>query len=837
MASALRPIASTNSRTRRPWPWSAALALCVATILAACGGSDSGGTDPNRGDLQVTIAGLPSGLDAEVTVTGPNGFSRSLAGTQTLGNLAPGNYTVSAQLAEGATAIYGASPSSQVLAIQANQTAQANVTYAQVTGSINVAISGLPGGVDAVVRVSKSSPAFTQTLAASATLSKLTPGTYSVTADTVEVAGIKHIGTPRTQTVVVLAGPTPAQAAVSYILQPGSLRVIVNGLPPAYPADIVVTGPGGFNQAVTGTTTLANTPAGSYTVAADQVTNGPDTFNPSPLSQTLEVSVGAQSQATVTYASTSPVTLNLAIGRFYITQSTQRADGSVPLVAGREGLVRVFVVANQANSAQPDVRIRFWQGATMVREELAASSLPSVPVAIQEDPLGSSWNLTVESGFLQTGMSISVDVDPADEINESAEGDNSLTLNQQPKPLDVRVSPAFNLRLVPVIQTGVPNAQAGDVSDPDSWVEFARRIHPLDDINVDVHAPFATGIVLQAGGDGWVELLGALQVLRSTEGSPRYYYGALDVNYMQGVAGIGYVPNSPFDSDFRVAMGWDYPGTRSEIAGHEWGHNFGRLHAPCGGPSGVDPSWPVSSAYQFAAIGQWGYDIENAVLVEPSGGNVHRDVMSYCDPQWISDYTYTGVQEWRAAAGASVQGSGGPVEGLLVWGRIVDGKVILEPAFEVTAPATPAAGEWTLEVTDETGARVAEHRFAVAEIADLSYPASTFAFVVPLDRARRERAAGLKVRGPAGQAELRAVPAPPGAAVVAPTPAAERAAGRVRLRWDAARFGAVLVRDAATGEVLTIGSGGEAMLVEPRGDLDVTLSDGVRSARQRIRIR
>jgi hypothetical protein len=252
---------------------------------------------------------------------------------------------------------------------------------------------------------------------------------------------------------------------------------------------------------------------------------------------------------------------------------------------------------------------------------------------------------------------------------------------------------------------------------------------------------------------------------------------------------------------------------------------------PTPDPSSVDGSYP----YANAIIGVTGYDIATGDLINSES---YYDVMGYCDPQWTSDYTYTAVMNWRAAGGgASLAGAGVPVDGLLVWGRIVDGSVILEPAFQVRAPASPSSGDWTLEVTDDSGALIGQHRFAAATVADYPSPASTFAFVVPMDQARRDRVARLGVRGPGGQAELqRAVP-PPGAAVVAPVPAAERTAGRVRVRWDPARFNAALVRDAATGEVLAIGRGGEVRLAQPRGDLDVTLSDGVRSARQRVPVR
>ena len=46
--------------------------------------------------LLVKVDGLPGGLDAAVTVTGPNGFTRTLARTEALKGLPPGRYAVSA---------------------------------------------------------------------------------------------------------------------------------------------------------------------------------------------------------------------------------------------------------------------------------------------------------------------------------------------------------------------------------------------------------------------------------------------------------------------------------------------------------------------------------------------------------------------------------------------------------------------------------------------------------------------------------------------------------------------------------------------------------------------
>lgn len=825
---AIRPGRAVPRAPRLP----AFLSSLLALLVAACGGGGGGGgTGEDRAQLQMTVTGLPAGTAATVTVTGPNGFNRSVSASGAITGLEPGTYAIAATSTENDTARYVPTPFSQSVTLAEGETRPAEVTYAVSTGRITVSITGLPPGVDASVRVVRA-PAFAQTLSASATLSKLLPGTYTVTADTIESGGTTYPGTPYTRTVGVVASYTPAQAPVAYGPQPGSLRVTINGLPPAIPASVTVTGPGGYNQVVTSTTTLEPLESGTYTVAAVATTSGGDVFNPAPTTQQVNVSTGAQSQATVTYTSANGETLNLSIGRFYVTQSVQRPNNSVALVPGKPALARVFVVANEANTAQPQVRLRFFQGAVQVREDLVPPPAASVPLAVNEANLGSTWNVQLPAGFLQPGMTVEVLVDPSNAVAESAESDNDALPDGQTGALPVTNTPAFNVTLVPVTQTGAPGSPTGSVTpgNLDSWLYFTRRIHPLSAVDATIRAPYSTGTVLQANGTGWSPLLSELQALKLAEGSTRYYYGVAKVSYTSGVAGIGYVPNTGSDAASRTALGWDYLPSGGEVAAHEWGHNFGRLHAPCGGPSGLDPSWPSGSAYVQADIGQWGWDNAANAVREPS---TYKDVMSYCDPQWISDYTLAGVLDFRASVSYAV--TGGSVEGVLVWGRVEDGQVVLEPAFEVTAPASADRGEWTAEVLDEAGGRVATRRFTAALVADLPGEPRTFAFVLPLDRAGRSRTAALRVSGPGGGAERRATPLPPGARAVTPTPAVERAGGRTRLRWDPSRFGAALVRDAATGEVLTIvRGGGVAEVAGSRGDLDVIFSDGVRSARARV---
>ena len=73
------------------------------------------------------------------------------------------------------------------------------------TGSLRVSIAGLPGGVVAKVKV-KGPKRFKKTLKRTATLAKLRPGTYKVTARSVQVATGPSTPSPKRKVVTVKRG-------------------------------------------------------------------------------------------------------------------------------------------------------------------------------------------------------------------------------------------------------------------------------------------------------------------------------------------------------------------------------------------------------------------------------------------------------------------------------------------------------------------------------------------------------------------------------------------------------------------------------------------------------
>jgi len=118
----------------------------VLAFAAACGGGGGGGGDSpppaTVGQLAVTVAGLPSGVAANVTVTGPT-TTQTVTASATLTSLAPGNYTVAAGNLSAAGVVYAPSVASQNVSVAAGATGSATVTYAAARIALQAVATGL----------------------------------------------------------------------------------------------------------------------------------------------------------------------------------------------------------------------------------------------------------------------------------------------------------------------------------------------------------------------------------------------------------------------------------------------------------------------------------------------------------------------------------------------------------------------------------------------------------------------------------------------------------------------------------------------------------------------
>ena len=125
-----------NPQEPNPRTWSrpiaASLAAALVLTLGACGGGGGGGGGADTGTLDVTVTGLPTGTNANVAVTGPASFSRALSGSQTLSNVAVGNYGVAAQAVDApvpAGATYDPVVPTQTATVLKDAVTEATVEY------------------------------------------------------------------------------------------------------------------------------------------------------------------------------------------------------------------------------------------------------------------------------------------------------------------------------------------------------------------------------------------------------------------------------------------------------------------------------------------------------------------------------------------------------------------------------------------------------------------------------------------------------------------------------------------------------------------------------------
>ncbi len=789
----------------------------------------------STGALTVVSNGLAQSVPAAIVVTGPGGFTRNVTATTSITGLTPGTYVVAASTAQTGVHSYAPTPASQTITVTASANpAQVVVTHTLSSTLVQLNITGLPGGVAGNVTVT--GPAgFSRVLTASSLLTGLTPGSYTIAASTVQHGTSLYAANPASQTLNLQASTVATSAAVNYASANSGLNVTINGLPGGTSASVTLTGPNSFSQLLTASTLLSGLPPGTYTSTAASVSDGTNTYASSPSVQQVNVGGGATSNLVVTYATSGgpppppppPPGLNLTIDGMHVQQTVQSYVGDVPLIAGKGGLLRVFGKASMTNTATPAVRVRLYNGATLLSTQNIAAPQSAVPTAVAEGTLNSSWNYLIPAATMQPGLKILVDIDPTNAVAEGSESDNTFPVSGTALTMDVRAVSDFNVRFVPVNITAdgsTGNVHSGNVN---SFIAESKQVFPLNVVNATVRSTYTTAApALQSnnGNGAWSQILSELSALRAADGSTAYYAGIASTSYSSGIAGMGYVPG-------RATLSWDKLPSANGVVAHELGHNFGRYHAPCGGVSSADPSYP----YAGGVIGVYGYDIVAGQLKAPT----RTDLMGYCNTTWISDHNYKAVLNYRAANpfnAAAMFATNTPRPGVLVWGRIVNGNLILEPAFDVVAPASlpDATGAHRLQLFGALNEPLFDVAFDGDRPADVNDNTQVhFAFVIPRDLLRGGAApARIRFSALGRSVERRSARVTAQGA----QPRADRLSrDRIRVQSEPSAAG-TLVRDAATGEILSILRGGEAVLQSSAQNIELTISDGVSSHRSRVTV-
>jgi hypothetical protein len=371
------------------------------------------------------------------------------------------------------------------------------------------------------------------------------------------------------------------------------------------------------------------------------------------------------------------------------------------VVSQREALLRVhFTLGTEWVDREVSARLHLTTGGTehtLYRRQLVSGdsnqgdldSTIQIPVPAEQIGTDSRWWVEVVECEASLG--------PILASRFPDEGDVAL---------EARATGSLKITYVPVQYLDGGTTWEPDTSSAalDLYADYLAAMYPATEIETGVTSSISTPAPLDFSA-----LLDDVRAKRSADAAPDdvYYMGIIKPaanirDYCGGscTTGMGYVVDTTWGgASFRaaVSVAFGTESTASTIA-HELGHNHGRDHAPCG-VSG-DANYP----YTGGSIGSWGLDRRSDALQDP---NQVADIMGYCSPVWVSDYTFQAFLE-RVA---TVNGVG--AASLVSHGDARPWRVALvSPAgatwgAPIQDPRPPAGAAEAAQVVDATGRRIA----------------------------------------------------------------------------------------------------------------------------------
>lgn len=398
-------------------------------------------------------------------------------------------------------------------------------------------------------------------------------------------------------------------------------------------------------------------------------------LTPSERAEIIRQIDGIRAQIAVLQAQLTECLSQLSVHGVELTQGIQfflingqgsgaGADNSMPLIAERALVLRVYPDANFKTPSPGSLQLAVWLGGYVrVDRVLDAGGFQPVkmltpvngtiaarPVqAIDRANPNHSLNFRLDPVDCQGTLRFTVTVFPAGPLVSSALAGAVTGISASSEIYgQFEPGPAFRLRFVPIHYTG----HGQDVPPPPALaavtvLRYLLSTYPIGRLELSDCTPADFGGDLDtfpgAGcGLGWDELLFQLRCMQAAS-DPRAIYVAtlapeVETGSVAGCGGDGVAAAvvNPLDMGTAITMA------------QEVGHALGRQHAPIGGAPNPDPNFPHYDGFQWGSIGEFGFDTVTSQVYDPA---IAIDFMGYCPdpvfcpPRWISPYTYTGLSQ------------------------------------------------------------------------------------------------------------------------------------------------------------------------------------------------
>ncbi|MBI5567686.1 MAG: hypothetical protein HY870_22495 [Chloroflexi bacterium] len=416
---------------------------------------------------------------------------------------------------------------------------------------------------------------------------------------------------------------------------------------------------------------------------------------------------------------------------FELTQGVQQPDNSVRLIAQRPGVLRWSLTAPSAVTNVSGYLMATRNGETLAGSPLAATNNPrTLKSTVDRTVLNDTFNFQLPTGWADGTVNFSA----------YATNTSGFMTTTSALAFNFSTSAVMQVKVVPIAYqcTSGGTGTTTPTGPYDYLVDYTFRAYPVPSIALTTHTPIPfSGPCLNgvpkpwSNSDPnnfttWSNMLNTVTGVWQAEGSPNiYYYGLLHLDCGSGcVAGIGWL-------GLHAAVGFDGFGAAhsgaSDTHAHEVGHNHNRYHAPgCG--AGNPSSFPYLDGSNRAIIGNaanpnYGFDLKsNAIYTYGS----YFDFMTYCDPGWVSDFTYEALWQFDNVAQAARPTPIGD-RSFLIRGAIDPGtsRVEFKPTYTLDIPARlPIRGDYVLELLDTRSNVIATYPFEAASATPDRYDAA-----------------------------------------------------------------------------------------------------------------